>query len=44
MKLKRLFLDDNNQTEDALKHIYTLLLVNPIIDVSIDLPYDQVQK
>ena len=44
MKLKRLVLDDNEQTEDALKHIYTLLLANSEIEVSIELPYDKVGK
>ena len=44
MKLKKLVLDRNEQTEDALKHIYTLLLANSEIEVSIDLPYDKVRS
>ena len=44
MKLKKLVLDINEQTEDALKHIYTLLLANPEIEVSIDLPHDKVRN
>ena len=44
MRLKRLFLDDNEQTEDALKHIYTLLLSNTEIEVSINLPYDLIKN
>ena len=44
MKLKKLVLDINEQTEDALKHIYTLLLANSDIEVSIDLPYDKVRN
>jgi len=43
MKLKKLLLDNNEQTDDALKHIYTLLLGNADIEVSIDLPYDKVR-
>ena len=44
MRLKRLFLDDNEQSEDALKHIYTLLLSNTEIEVSINLPYDLIKN
>jgi hypothetical protein len=38
MKLERLFLDFNEQTDEALKHIYTTLISNKKIEISIDLP------
>ena len=38
MKLERLHLDNNNQTTEALKHIYTVLIGNPDIEITIDLP------
>lgn len=31
-------MDDNKTTEEALKHIYTALIANSTIDISIDLP------
>lgn len=41
MKLRKIVLDNNKQTEEALKHVYTVLLANPYIEVSIDLPFDK---
>lgn len=38
MKLEKLLLDDNNQTGEALKHVYTTLLINDTIELSIDFP------
>ena len=38
MKLDRLLIDNNNQTAEALKHIYTALVANEHIKVAIDLP------
>ena len=38
MKLERLHLDKNHQTTEALKHIYTVLIGNPDIEITIDLP------
>jgi hypothetical protein len=38
MKLEKLILFNNEQDEDALKHIYTLLISNPTLLVEIDLP------
>jgi len=38
MKLERLHLDKNLQTTEALKHIYTVLIGNPDIEITIDLP------
>jgi hypothetical protein len=37
MKLSRIIFDKNEQSDEALKHIYTLLLLNPKIKISIDL-------
>jgi hypothetical protein len=38
MRVERLSLDKNQQTNEALKHIYTVLIGNPDIEISIDLP------
>lgn len=38
MKLDRLLIDNNQQTEEALKHIYTALVANEHIKIAIDLP------
>ena len=38
MKVERLLLDENNQTGEALKHVYTTLIIDDTIEVSIDLP------
>lgn len=38
MKVAKIMLDNNLQTVLALKHIYTLLLVNQKIDLRIDMP------
>ena len=38
MKLDRLLIDNNNQTTEALKHIYTALVANENIKIAIDLP------
>jgi hypothetical protein len=43
MKIQRLFLDDNKQTEEALKHIYTALIANQDIEISIDLPLQRLK-
>mgnify|MGYP006102743675 CR=1 FL=1 len=38
MKLERLLIDNNEQTEEGLKHIYTALLANQDIEIQINLP------
>ena len=38
MKLQKIFLDDNQQTLDALKHVYMVLLANQNIFISVDVP------
>ena len=38
-----MFLDDNKQTEEALKHIYTALIANQDIEISIDLPLQRLK-
>ena len=38
MRVQKLYLDNNGQTEEALKHIYTALLANKKIEIFIDLP------
>lgn len=38
MKLSKIMLDNNNQTMEALKHIYTLMLANKKICITINLP------
>jgi hypothetical protein len=38
MKLSKLMLNDNEQSIMALKHVYTVLLANKHIQISIDLP------
>lgn len=38
MKLDRMLIDNNQQTEEALKHIYTALVANEHIKIAIDLP------
>lgn len=38
MKVERLLIDNNEQSEEALKHIYTALIVNQDIEIQIDLP------
>ena len=43
MRLERLLLDDNEQTEEALKHIYTALLANQRIEISVDLPLQRLR-
>lgn len=43
MKIERLFLDNNQQTHEALKHIYTALTANKDIEISIDLPASAVR-
>jgi hypothetical protein len=42
MKIERLLINNNEQTEEALKHIYTALLANPDIEIRIDLPSEPV--
>ena len=37
MKLSKIFLDNNCQSDEALKHIYTVLISNKDISISIDL-------
>ena len=36
MKIKKLMLDNNLRSDEALKHVYTLLLANKEIEISID--------
>ena len=36
MRLKDLFLDYNHHTDEALKHVYTVLKLNKTIEISID--------
>jgi len=43
MKLERLLLDNNEQTEEALKHIYTALVANQRIEISVDLPLQRLR-
>jgi hypothetical protein len=43
MRIERLFLDNNQQTHEALKHIYTALTANKDIEISIDLPASAVR-
>jgi hypothetical protein len=38
MRIDRLLLDNNQQTCEALKHVYTALISNVDIEISIDLP------
>lgn len=38
-----MFLDDNKQTEEALKHIYTALIANQDIEISVDLPLQRLR-
>lgn len=38
MKIKYINLTNNNHTEEAMKHIYALLLANPHIIIDIDAP------
>jgi len=38
MKIERISIEKNQQTNEALKHIYTVLIGNPDIEISIDLP------
>jgi hypothetical protein len=38
MKIEKLSINKNHQTNEALKHIYTVLLGNKDIDIYIDLP------
>jgi hypothetical protein len=38
MKLEKLILNNNKQTEDGLKHVYTVLISNPTLVISIDFP------
>ena len=38
MKLETLMIDNNEQSEEALKHIYTTLVVNEKIKITVDLP------
>jgi|TARA_B110000285_G_C14837099_1_gene473595 hypothetical protein len=38
MKIERLLIDNNEQTEEGLKHIYTALLANQDIEIQINLP------
>lgn len=46
MKLEKLMLNNNLQTEDGLKHVYTVLISNPTLLISIDFPAykDRVSK
>lgn len=37
-KLEKLMLDNNTRTVLALKHVYTILIANPNIEITIDLP------
>ena len=38
MKLSKIMLDMNNQTSEALKHVYALMTANKKICITIDLP------
>ena len=38
MKIERLLIDNNGQTNEALKHIYTALIANSDIEIQIDIP------
>ena len=38
MKVEKILLDNNKQTEEALKHIYTVLHLNGVIEITIDFP------
>ena len=38
MKLDKVILDENMQTDEALKHIYTVLISNKEISVIINFP------
>ena len=38
MKIEKLLIDENEQTLEALKHVYTVLIINKNIEISIDLP------
>ena len=38
MKIEKLLIDENEQTLEALKHGYTVLIINKNIEISIDLP------
>lgn len=36
MKVKKIILDNNGRSDEALKHIFTTLLANTEIEISID--------
>jgi len=38
MKLKKLILKNNNQGDEALKHVFTTLISNKEMAIDIDLP------
>ena len=40
MKVKKIILDNNGRSDEALKHIYTTLLANSEIEISIDFKDD----
>lgn len=44
MKLSRIFLDYNFQSDEALKHIYTVLISNQSISISIDLQKEYLKQ
>lgn len=44
MKMERILLNNNQQTDEALKHIYTALHVNEDIEITIDLPASAVRE
>lgn len=41
MKVEKILLNNNKQTDEALKHIYTALYVNKDIEITIDIPEDR---
>ena len=40
MKVKKIILDNNGRSDEALKHIFTTLLANTEIEISIDFQDD----
>lgn len=41
MKIAKIFLNNNGRSDEALKHIYTVLISNQNISISIDLQKEQ---
>lgn len=44
MKVKKIILDNNGRSDEALKHIYTTLLANSEIEISIDFKDDLLKQ